>query len=552
MRGFTHSNFNTHGHFIEQSWEISGFSERNERKMAKETTNEYGKDGIDRRKVNLGREGRAPTLRERLEQNPALRQAREQANAQRLGAYQSGASRIDPKEPGENQINSEQYGSDSASQTTPHLQLDSGSASNRTQPHRQMPGGVTQTAQHSPSGVSGASNRTPPHRQMPGGATQTAHHSQSGSVDTSQTAQHSPSGLSGATQTPPQPQHQPGSPIARQTPLTRSTKNVSAAYVQTTRPLGKAPPKTANQQEGTVVGKWPVDHGPVDHRPVDHDEAVSRSEQYVTSRQQAEQTQQTVESARQQAEQTQQTVESARKQAEQTRHAARSAQQQAEQTRHAAGPAQRKTPSEQSTAVYQQKAPSEETTAGHQQATSEESAAVYQQATYASAAANQLASELADVLESETLLYKDASEISMKKTEVIVKGKIEELESLVKAEQAIILKIGKLEDHREEIISKLSLELDLDLKGLNLSQINDKLGESNSARLQACQGELINTLSGLKNKNETNEQLIQNALDYINFSVNLITTDNSGGINYSPDGEEDSIAGRKNIFDVKL
>jgi len=167
-------------------------------------------------------------------------------------------------------------------------------------------------------------------------------------------------------------------------------------------------------------------------------------------------------------------------------------------------------------------------------------------------AASKLAEELADILEKETLLYSDASEISSKKTDIIVKGSIEDLESLVKAEQAIILGIGRLEDKREEIIMKLSEELDLELEGVNLSQITEKLGEESSKRLNYCQEDLMDTLTGLKNKNETNEQLIQNALDYIDFSVNLITTDQSGGINYSPIGEGENTAVRKNIFDVKL
>jgi len=167
-------------------------------------------------------------------------------------------------------------------------------------------------------------------------------------------------------------------------------------------------------------------------------------------------------------------------------------------------------------------------------------------------AADSLAAELAEILEDETALYRDASEISSKKTDIIVKGKIEDLESLVKAEQTIIIKIGKLEDRREEIITRMAEELKLDIEGISLSQITEKLGEENSLRLKTCQDDLMGTLSGLKNQNETNEQLIQNALDYINFSVNLITSDRSGGINYSPEGEEEHAAGRRNIFDVKL
>ena len=168
------------------------------------------------------------------------------------------------------------------------------------------------------------------------------------------------------------------------------------------------------------------------------------------------------------------------------------------------------------------------------------------------ARADEIADKLAKVLEQEALLYQDASDISAKKTEVIVHGKIEELDSLVKAEQAIILKIGKLEDEREKIVRDLSAELELDLEGVKLSDISSRLGAGSYAKLENCQKSLANTIGGLKNSNETNAQLIQNALDYVNFSVNLLTTNQNAGNLYSQNGDEDAGQQRRSIFDIKL
>ena len=165
---------------------------------------------------------------------------------------------------------------------------------------------------------------------------------------------------------------------------------------------------------------------------------------------------------------------------------------------------------------------------------------------------DEIVESLALILEQETLLYRDAFDISEKKTEVIVKGKIEELDSLVKAEQAIILKIGRLESEREAVINELSKEMGFQLEGITLSEINAQLGQESYQRLHACQHELVETLGGLKNTNDTNAQLIQNALDYVNFSVNLITADQNAGNMYSQSGEDDAMSYRKNIFDIKL
>ena len=171
----------------------------------------------------------------------------------------------------------------------------------------------------------------------------------------------------------------------------------------------------------------------------------------------------------------------------------------------------------------------------------------------ASTRADSLAERLAEILEKEARLYQDAAAIAPKKTDVIVQGKIEELDSLVAAEQAIIIKIGKLESEREEAIGALSAELGRDLSNARLSEINAQLGENSFKRLDACQRTLVETLGALKDTNDVNAQLIQNALDYVNFSVNLIASGQAGNI-YSQDGDDadGGAAARGSVFDVRL
>jgi flagellar biosynthesis/type III secretory pathway chaperone len=166
--------------------------------------------------------------------------------------------------------------------------------------------------------------------------------------------------------------------------------------------------------------------------------------------------------------------------------------------------------------------------------------------------ADEIAEGLAEILEREAALYRDASDISIKKTDIIVHGKIEELDALVKIEQAIIVQIGKLEDEREQVVRALSDELELDLNGATLSKIGTRLGRNSYDKLDRCHKSLASTLAGLKNSNDTNARLIQNALDYVNFSVNLLTTNQSAGTIYSQDGADDAASRRRNVFDVKL
>jgi flagellar biosynthesis/type III secretory pathway chaperone len=163
----------------------------------------------------------------------------------------------------------------------------------------------------------------------------------------------------------------------------------------------------------------------------------------------------------------------------------------------------------------------------------------------------EIAGRLAEILENEALLYKDANDISAKKTDVIVRGKIEDLDCLVKAEQAIILKIGKLEDERERIVEALSDELELDLEGATLSDIGSYFNNDSYNRLNICHESLSRILGDLKHSNETNSQLIQNALDYVNFSVNLIATNRGSSGTYTHDGGEGAEKQRRSVFDVR-
>jgi len=54
---------------------------------------------------------------------------------------------------------------------------------------------------------------------------------------------------------------------------------------------------------------------------------------------------------------------------------------------------------------------------------------------------DRLINDLMDVLLQESKIYEDILEISKKKTDVIVKGKVSELESITNLEQSLIVKL---------------------------------------------------------------------------------------------------------------
>ncbi|MGI6585273.1 MAG: flagellar export chaperone FlgN [Lutisporaceae bacterium] len=61
---------------------------------------------------------------------------------------------------------------------------------------------------------------------------------------------------------------------------------------------------------------------------------------------------------------------------------------------------------------------------------------------------------LIDILTSEYGYYNDLSELAKSKKNIIIEGKVAELDKIVKLEQNMIFSVGQLERKREETISR--------------------------------------------------------------------------------------------------
>lgn len=163
----------------------------------------------------------------------------------------------------------------------------------------------------------------------------------------------------------------------------------------------------------------------------------------------------------------------------------------------------------------------------------------------------ELVKELIDILEKERQMYGDILKISRDKTSIIVEGKVSELEKITKLEQSFILQMAKLEDRRESIISALSKAMGEKPEDLNISKIIKSAGDECGEKLKAQQEKMLETINELKNLNDLNSKLIKNSLEYINFSINLLSSAGEEDNNYNVSAEKTSKKGR-NFFDLKV
>jgi len=159
--------------------------------------------------------------------------------------------------------------------------------------------------------------------------------------------------------------------------------------------------------------------------------------------------------------------------------------------------------------------------------------------------------ELIDVLSKETAVYEDIHKIAQNKTDVIVRGKVSNLDSITKLEQSLVLKIREIEDDREKLLAKLSEQLNIQAGKITVSELTRHLKKGQAEELRHAQQRMVSILNKLRNTNELNSRLIKNSLEYIDFSINLVSAIDSGNNNYGNSGQVNDSKNRS-FLDVKL
>ncbi len=161
-----------------------------------------------------------------------------------------------------------------------------------------------------------------------------------------------------------------------------------------------------------------------------------------------------------------------------------------------------------------------------------------------------LVSDLKDILTNEMDLYRDMVDLANKKRDVITKGDIKELDNITHIEQEIIINIGKLEDTRTEIVDMIMEELGLTNDDINVSKVLERLDQKDKVHLEKMRDDFIQILNELKEKNDLNNALIKDSLEYINFNLNLMTNASSENT-YSDKVNNQKGKQNKNLFDAK-
>ena len=112
----------------------------------------------------------------------------------------------------------------------------------------------------------------------------------------------------------------------------------------------------------------------------------------------------------------------------------------------------------------------------------------------------------------------------MKKTPVIVAGAMEELAKITDEEQNVVSKISRLEQRREEVFADIANVINKDVKTLKLSDLIEMLASrpEEQQKLARVHDKLSSAVHEVKRVNEQNRILIENALEMVEFDMNML------------------------------
>jgi uncharacterized phage infection (PIP) family protein YhgE len=160
--------------------------------------------------------------------------------------------------------------------------------------------------------------------------------------------------------------------------------------------------------------------------------------------------------------------------------------------------------------------------------------------------------DIMQTLEQQTELYEQLLNTAKEKTPVLIHNEVEQLNGLVQKERKLIAQAEKLEQsrilHTHRYFSSLGYISRMNTLRELIRSVNHP---EEKQQLLNKQQELQELLRELKRNNELNQQLIQQSLAFINYSIDLVVDDPTEDVVYQH--PQKGLAGsvKSGIFDTR-
>jgi flagellar biosynthesis/type III secretory pathway chaperone len=143
--------------------------------------------------------------------------------------------------------------------------------------------------------------------------------------------------------------------------------------------------------------------------------------------------------------------------------------------------------------------------------------------------------KMARFLEQEAEAYADLVTLGKKKQEALLKGAISDLEKVVRAEQVLIGRTGRIEEKRWKLQQEVSSIVNKPASEINIGDMISMSQSPHRELLFSSRDSIRNSIEQIRGLNDVNSELINQSLAYVNFMLNALTSRMKGA--YDQEGE---------------
>ncbi|MEZ0537217.1 flagellar protein FlgN [Caldicellulosiruptoraceae bacterium PP1] len=159
----------------------------------------------------------------------------------------------------------------------------------------------------------------------------------------------------------------------------------------------------------------------------------------------------------------------------------------------------------------------------------------------------ELLNKVLNLLMDEIGILKNILEIQNAKTKFIVENKVAYIVELNNKENIEVKRLNDIENSRYQYMNEISKIIDKD--NINIDDLILLSDGDIKERLMKAKNDIEDVILKLKKVNEINQGLIKSSLEYIDFMVNLISS-NQLETSYEKSGK--NIDKSRSLFDIKL
>ena len=157
--------------------------------------------------------------------------------------------------------------------------------------------------------------------------------------------------------------------------------------------------------------------------------------------------------------------------------------------------------------------------------------------------------ELVAVLDKILGIYTALLTLSQQKKQILVAAKAHDLAKIIKQEEILVVQLGKLENLRQRIVGELMVHHGITEGDFSLTELQKIVTPTIGLELKSF-GEKINIImEEIVPLNKLNSELIQQALGFINYNINILSQ-TVVGPTYAAKGQANEQTQRK-VFDAR-